>query len=340
MKHLLYFFISAIFCFITFSCSSYTTFTVQAPPGTEILTPAKTRLAVANQRGAATIKMSDDDYYSFLLSHNPNSEDYVPFALDYKKKSYLGTTVQEWGGWVTSVGGALAAVIGLIGGPDDLAPLIASGSGVSLVGLAFGLPANSRNSQTNHEYQYKYLAHQNSNQDIAFTKPVLEVTRPTTPEAPSTGTRVNVPVANQDQPVVAGSSVSAKRIPSSASAKKLKDNASIVEGIYTGTGELTLNKSVIEKYEGISVVIKKSSENVVLVNVVESNGEQFFITDGEYTVKKLSNGTYELRMKEIDSAKITIDTKKNLIYIHPRVNIEGDIYSLSVKAKYDSPIKL
>lgn len=69
------------------------------------------------------------------------------------------------------------------------------------------------------------------------------------------------------------------------------------------------------------------------MNVFDSDGSKFFDSDAEYTIKKEKNGKYSLFLNDIKDATIQIDSKDNLVYVHPSVNIEGEIFSLSISAK-------
>lgn len=305
------------------SCWTSTKFTVYGEPGTQIMTPSKDTLATISNTGKVKIANDDDDYYAFLLSHKPGTEEYIPFALDYKKKSYPGAKVVEGVGILVGGAGGVLALSGLIaliaGDEDPGVPLCFGGIAALFVGAGIGGPAYYRNDQTNHEHRYKYNSVQNTNQDIQFTKPVFELYKP------------EIPV-KQDVKVETTSKAN-KTLSSSSSTKTLKDNAAKIEGTYIGEGTLKQGNEIIETYNNISISIKKKSKDTVLVNVIESDGSKFFTTDGEYNIKKQSNGKYLLSLKGINNATIEIDTNKKLIYIHPRVNIDGEIYKLNINAK-------
>lgn len=306
------------------SCSTSTKFTVYGEPGTQILTPSRTSLATIDNTGKVRITNPDDDYYAFLLSHIPGTEEYIPFALDYNKKSYPGSQFAKglgMGFGSIGTGALLAGTIALLAGAEDAAnPLLAAGFATGLIGVGIGMPADFRSQQTNHEYCYKYTSEQKTNQDLQFTKPQFELYRSETP-------------IKQDINVGTSSKTN-KTLSSSSSTKTLKDNATKIEGTYLGNGTLKQGNEIIETYNNISVTIKRKSKDIVLVNVVESDGTIFFTTDGEYNIKKLSNGSkYVLTLKGINNATIEIDVNNNLVYIHPRVNIDGEIYKLNINAK-------
>ena len=309
------------------SCYTSSKFIVEAVPGTEILTPDRVPVAVADNQGKAKVIISDDEFYAFLLSHQPGTQDYIPFALDYKYKSYTGTRVQYWLGWFLACGGMIPTIVGVVAvaqGDDDTAlPLFGLGAGMIVAGTAMGFPANCRSDQRNQDNQYKFLSQQRTNQDLPITIPIL-VSENVSREKPVQPKQV---VAEADS-----STVSTRKI-GQRSNKTLKDYGTQLQGTYIGTGKLTKGKETIESYNGITVIITRMDKDMVLVNVVESNGEPFFPSESQYKVEKKNNNSYELTLEGINSAKIKIDKDKNCLYLHPRVNIDGDLYTLSIDAK-------
>ena len=128
----------------------------------------------------------------------------------------------------------------------------------------------------------------------------------------------------------AAASTTVHRTIGQASTKTLKDFGAQLEGTYVGSGKLVKGRETIEEYKGIKVILKRVSRDVVAVNVEESNGNKYFPKDSNYTIKKKTNGTFTLTMDGITSASITIDAKNKMIYLHPRVNIDGEIYELNI----------
>lgn len=309
------------------SCYTSSKFIVEAVPGTEILTPDRMPVAVADNQGKAKVTISDDEFYAFLLSHQPGAQDYIPFALDYKYKSYTGTRAQYGLGWFLACGGMIPTIAGAIAvatGSDDVAlPLIGVGTAMMVAGMGIGFPANCRSDQRNQDNQYKFLSQQRANQDLPITVPLL-VSENVSREKPVQNIQV---VAASDS-----STVSTREI-GQRSNKTLKDYGTQLQGTYIGTGKLTKGKDTIETYDNITVVITRMDKVMVLVNVVESNGEPFFPSESQYKVDKKSNNSFELTLEGINSAKIKIDKDRNCLYLHPRVNIDGDLYTLSIDAK-------
>ena len=333
MKHYLLFIISAGVIFILTSCSTSTKVTVMAEPGTEILTPGYSRLAVADNTGNAKFKIPDDNHYAFLFSHRPNTDTYVPFALDYKYKSFSGSKFLKGVSYFLSSAGLLSMITGVIiiaAGDTDtgVIPMVA-GTAAALSGVGIGLTSSSRLEQTNHEYRYKYLAVQKANDDLPLTRLAIE------PISLATETNTIIPVQPLVTPTVDkndASSVSSRKL-SQKSTKTLKDYGNQLQGTYIGSGKLTKGNETIETYNDMKVFLKRVSKDVVSVNVEDSSGEKFFPSDSNYKIVAKKDGSFILTLEGISVATITIDKNKNLIYLHPRVNIDGDIYTLTINAK-------
>lgn len=68
-----------------------------------------------------------------------------------------------------------------------------------------------------------------------------------------------------------------------------------------------------------------------MVQVFEGSGESFFSAGNKYGIKKGRDG-FSLALQGIPSAVITINGKGALAYCHPKVNIDGEIYTLEISA--------
>lgn len=79
MKKFIYLIIIA-----SFLCSCKQTLIVNGTPGTTIYDLKMNNLATIGANGKATIKVSQNDYYSFLLSVSPEGK-VIPFGMDFKK---------------------------------------------------------------------------------------------------------------------------------------------------------------------------------------------------------------------------------------------------------------
>lgn len=326
-------------CILLASCTTTQKFNVAGTAGTEIYNSNMERVGVIGSNGKAKVTLPSDGYYAYLLSKSPNSNLLVPFALDYKKDRHIGTKVLAGTGYTLAGAGLVAAAVGAIGiasGDDaDMADggfsstMAVAGLGAALVGTAIGFPSSSRLNQTSYDYQFRYLSSQHANTDIQFRQPVFSEPYKNFEQqdnvAPSTTSQ-----ASSSSSV--SSSTSKHRL-SQKSSKTLRDYGKQTEGTYTGTGSLTKGGETIESYSNIVVKIVRVSKDMVTVNVVESDGSEFFESPTKYKVTKLKNGTFLLTNSEIHSATITIDQNGKLTYVHPKVNIDGDIYSLKISAK-------
>ncbi|MBQ9073537.1 MAG: hypothetical protein IJY30_03645 [Muribaculaceae bacterium] len=213
----------------------------------------------------------------------------------------------------TGVGIAMIA-----GGDQDIATPFLAGGLIGLVacGGAYGA-TSQRMDQLDHAYQFKYLPKQTTNQDITFAKPQIASN-----ESKEESTK------RSSSPK--GSS-SSKRV-ADKSNKSFKDYGAIVEGIYVGDGQLLLDNEIIEHYSDIELKITRIDKNTVEVVVIEDNGEEFFNASSTYSINTSSNNSYALTHNDISKATIKIDRNKKAIYLHPRVNIDGDIYTLKITA--------
>lgn len=312
------------------SCTTSQTIKVEAPIGTSIYTPSYELLATA-KTPITEVKLPSKDYYAFLLANSPNSKDFVPFALDYKHKSYALTKLAAGTGYVLfcaglglAFSGGIAAFAEGFDGDTGLAGIgLGAGAGALALGGALGGTAHARLNQAQQNYQFKYLSHQRTNQDITFTYPeVIEETKVTA---------LNKPAATSTATADEGNTVRHKPT-TEKSRKTFKNTAAKAEGTYTGNGQLLKGKESIETYAGIKVVIKKKDDKTVTVDVVETNGESFFNAPSEYTLTKSTGNKLVFQNANISTATITIENGK-LTFSNPRVNIDGDVYTLNITSK-------
>lgn len=312
------------------SCTTSQKITIQGTPGTEIYSPAMERLGTVSSNGKVSFKISSDDYFSYLMSKNAGANEQIPFALDYKRHSFIGTQILKWTGYTVVAAGAFSVLVGgiaCIGGDGDEVggPFLAAGGGAAALGAIIGMPADMRSNQTQYEHKYKYLSVQETNQDVHFTQIVDVGYRKTKHNYDNNAPHVS-DRANNGSP-----SSTATRRKSSVSKRTLNDNAKLVSGSYFGTGYLTQKGKVIEEYAKIKVVIARIDNNNVNIDVFE-NGESYFSKTNKYQVTKKGKNTYVLSLDGISDALITIDNTGHLTYIHPKVNIDGEIYTLNLTA--------
>ena len=306
------------------SCTTSQKITVQGTPGTEIYSPTMDRLGVVGSNGKVSLKISRHTYYSYLMSKNAGANEFVPFALDYKHCNNTLAATGSLVGTSIALAGVLVGGISLaVGG--DTPEITAVGAAMLGVGGLMAIPSNHYYQKTHGDDQFKYLNNQRTNQDISFL--------------PIRDTGYNKTLQDYNNKYLAtptseksnnSSSIVARR-KSSVSKRTLNDNAKLVSGTYSGTGYLAQKGKIIEEYSNAKVVVLRIDNNTVNVDVVE-NGESYFSTKSKYQVKKKGKNTYVLSLNGIPDAFITIDNAGHLTYIHPKVNIDGDIYTLNITA--------
>ncbi len=306
------------------SCTTSQKITVQGTPGTEIYSPTMDRLGIVGFNGKVSLKISRHIYYSYLMSKNARANEFVPFALDYKHCNNTLAATVSYIGTATALTGVLLGGISLAVGGDT--PEI-TGVGAAMLGTGglIAIPSTYYYLKTHGDDQFKYLNNQRTNQDFSFL--------------PVKDTGYNKTLQNDDNKYLetpiseknSKSSSTVARRKSSVSKRTLNDNAKLVSGTYSGTGYLAQKGKVIEEYANAKVVVLRIDNNTVNVDVIES-GESYFSTKSKYQVTKKGKNTYVLSLKDIPDAFITIDNAGHLTYIHPKVNIDGEICTLNITA--------
>lgn len=276
------------------ACSS-SKVTVTGIPGTEIYNNRKEfqHLGTIGADGKAYLKLSKRKYEAFLFYHPEGSNAYIPFAVDYKYKNYDN---YAWFGAF----------------PPYIPGLIAY----------YSTPRIKR------EWYFEYQSFQNTNQDLTFTdyvnsgfkREIGGSSKTYFPDANDT------PVSRND---VSASSKAKSR--TSKANKTLNDYGRQLGGTYIGTGKLIFKDEVIESYKNMKVVLTRVDKNNVMVQVFEGSGESFFSAGNKYGIKKGRDG-FSLALQGIPSAVITVNGKGSLAYCHPKVNIDGEIYTLEISA--------
>lgn len=314
------------------SCTTSQKVTIGGLPGTEIYTPEMTKLAVVGADGKVTFKISSDAYYAYFMSRNTRTNELVPFALDYKYHNFVGAKVMSFLGASIAVAGATSCVVAgaaALGGDFDEvgAPFLVGGGGALLLGACIGGPASSRLNQTQYERKFKYLSFQATNQDFRFL--------------PISDTGYRKELERKEESIVSNSNKRSKAISGATSSNAAKTSVSkrtlgnygkLLAGTYVGSGYLTQDGKVIEEYASIKVVVTRDDNNKVWIDVLEG-GESFFSSKSLYQITKKGKNTYVLSLAGIPDAYITIDTNSALSYMHPKVNIDGELYTLNINAK-------
>lgn len=310
------------------SCSTTQKIQISGLAGTEIYTPSKAKVGTISNSGHTEVILESDAYYAYLLSKTEGSDNYIPFALDYKNENYTGEKMARVVGYTLSgigLGIAIPGTIGLLatGGDDPWGIVSAIGLGTALAGVAIGMPVDSRLQQIDHKYGFKYLSQQTTNQDITFTQPQLITVSPEKEKATKSAKHAVDKTSQKDN---------SKKSSSSKSSKSFKDYSTAIEGSYIGSGTLMLGERLIESYKDIVIKITRIDNSSVEVSIIESDGLEFFSETSVYNIKKGSGNTFTLTHNDISEATIKIDKNKKAIYIHPRVEIDGDIYTLKITA--------
>lgn len=86
MKNIFMRYLAVVACLVMTSCLSDQKIIVSGVPGTKIYTPDLTELGELRSDGKAKIGVDVFTYTPYLLSQQPNTNCYIPFALDYKKR--------------------------------------------------------------------------------------------------------------------------------------------------------------------------------------------------------------------------------------------------------------
>ena len=316
------------------SCSSSTKITINAKPGTVFpaLYDKENKMVKCDQTGAVTYKHSDDNYIGLTYSFDKDRK-IIPFAFDYGKRGNAAIVFGNIGKAIAVTGvfiDAIGAIIICAGGEDVGITVALAGLGTVGFGFSFWGPLDAIGNQKAYEYHYKYKRHQNTNQDLAFTQPTITLLDPPQVYQNEISTTYESSPAPEEKNNNSDAAVSSKTL-GERSTKKLSNNADKVSGTYVGTGILKHDGVAMESYSNISVTIEKVSNNIVGVNVVEENGDRFFAHDLEYDIINNRDGSYTLVSKKTKDAKISI-VLNSMDYIHPKVNIEGDIYQLHINA--------
>lgn len=286
------------------SCASSTkqVITVFGTPGTEILDHKYNKFGSIQSNGQLQFKIRlNNDYYPYLLSHTPGTEKYVPFALDYKHKKYI-----HYDGFNGALWGSI------IGIPIALATL--------------PITANDNNITDYHDA--KYLKTQRTNDEFVFTA------YENTGERRAVGTYASIGTASSGTMSTASvqEGVSTARPRTQKAARTLRDYGKAVAGTYRGTGKLRQGETTVESYGNMTVTIERTDKSSVAVSVTDDYGEPFFNNKATYGVKKGRGRSYRLTLNGIPSATISVGGNGKLAYIHPKVNIDGEIYTLEISA--------
>lgn len=332
MKRTINYIIIVCMSLIIFSCTTTQKFTIYGKPGTSIYKPDESHIGTIQNNGKVKVKLDSENYYAFLLSRDANSEKLIPFALNYKNKSYMGKRIIAGTAYMmlgASFAATLTGGIAYIGGDGNIAAsFLAAGGGLATLSLAPMCFVNQL-SQTPESYKFTYLPSQTTNQNVVFTNYIEN--GQLKESVKNKIADVNSSEQDNGKNSILTTSTATVKIKSSKSTRTLKDFGSLVEGTYIGEGKLLHGEEIIEDYKYIKVSLRRINKSTVAVNVYDNN-EAFFLKSSNYDIKKTKANEYTMSLNGIPSAIIVINNKNDLIYIHPRVNIEGTIYTLEISA--------
>lgn len=333
MKEYINVFLTTLILMITVSCTTVEKITVYGKPGEKIYSPLKQHVATIQQNGNTQIKLASDAYYGYMYTYDAMLGQWVPFALNVKKKSHTGTKLATGTGYtLTGLGlglflGGTTAVI--IDNESEVAGTL-MGAGIALggIGASFGIPASKRMGQLAYQYNLGYTSRQQTNSDIRLSAYVV----PKEDDVENQGTRKKTTSGE----MVAGTDSSSAKIrkgtATSTAKKKRKTLTEQITGEYTGNGTLTTSGEDAETLGTIVVIITPKDEDTVLAEILEDN-EAFFESEELFKVTKNKDSSFTLTHTRIPSVKFTINKAGKIDYKHPKVNIDGTTYTLSVTAR-------
>lgn len=330
------------------SCSPTQTISIKAKPGTIIYTPEMKRMAVIPDSGESEVEISKDVTYNYLLSQEKNGDKLVPFALNFENRNSNGPKVLEGICLGLAIPSTVAFLVGValaVAEVDIITMII--GASVALPSAFIGMGASSRSNDDQYYYLYKYLPEQQTNQDIVFTplkqtadyktvsgkkyyKPSYEVVKVEEKEIKEQEKVYDNYIEQEENPVVKHNSDNAA--PKNKSAQNVSSNYSQqVVGTYYGYGRLMSDNELVERYEGIKIVVSRRTDNMVKVDVFIRNNIPYFSSVNIYNISKTYN-EYTLHHTTNDSY-ITIDENGNLNFTYKNIRNKG--YVLKVTAEIE-----
>lgn len=332
MKRLFYLLTIFIYLGIGSSCSTVETITVHGNPGTKIYSPQKSKLATIPQTGKVKVKLPSDAYFGYLYTRDDIHNRWIPFALDVKQNKHTGTKAQSLGGLTLSSIGGLCLVIGTIaelaeGGESSTGlSLIGVGGGSALVGTGLLIPAQAKLGQLAYQYNFSYTSKQQVNSDLRLTQYTPPIDG-TLESAPTRKKATSGEATNTKE----SSSAKTRKNSATSTAKKRKTNSELIAGEYAGTGTLVTTGENPETLGTMMIVIAPKDDNTVIADIMEDN-ESFFESEEIFTVKKNKDSSFTLTHTRIPLVKFTITKTGKIDYKHPKVNIDGTTYTLSISA--------
>lgn len=315
--------IAIAFC----SCSTSQKITITGNPGTSIFAPDFSRLGQIPSSGKLKIKLADDQYWAFLLSGTANGENLVPFGLNYKNSKRLGSEIVKDAGFGLGSIGVVALAVGTTivcadSESDGGLPFVAGGGIATALGGSMAAFESARYEQAAYKYHYKYLSSQNTNQDMVFT-PVNIRYRGVNESREEEKQRVGRPGQKKKETNVKEKITQKVKRPRG-------DAAKLAAGTYFCNGYISQGNKNLEELTDVKIIIKRLENNVASVGIIERDGNDFFSGATKFSVKRTDGGLLLIN-EEIVECTIKIDADGRIEYINPSVEIDGQIYRLSLK---------
>ena len=108
------------------------------------------------------------------------------------------------------------------------------------------------------------------------------------------------------------------------------DPATTISGTYVGNGYLEIRGYTgQQKYPGMKMYVRKSSNEYVLLSPVEADGTSFFEkNEMVFQITKTASGDYVLQSSEYPEASVRITKAGHMDYEFPSVRIGSDTGTL------------
>lgn len=299
-------------------CAPKEIFTITTLPDANICLPLdETPISVTDNMGKAKLAIPSKIYSSYITVQNPDYAYPVPMGLDIKK-SYHGIWWKLSSGYI-----AIGAGSGVMFSGSDAAIT----AGACLVGVGFieAMSLGLINFLYSDHIAYSHLFTYVNNQVLKIPQlsPVLL-------HPDQAKTVLEAPVSVKRKQAKSGSDTT-KDEEYTTSKRSKADISKKISGVYKGSGKLLIGKTVDENYNDIVIKISQVDKNHVNMVIFES-GEEFFDKPILFEVKN-NNGAYSLINAKIPSIKVTITKKGVISFLHPKVNIDDVIYTLTCTAQ-------
>lgn len=333
------------------SCSSVQKVIVNGKPGTEIYTPNLKKVTTISDDGVAIVEINKKNTYHFLISRENGSGEFIPFGLNFEKKSAAGVKLGKYTSIAIAAAGCYTELMGLVfflfDEPEVGSILTLAGLGGVLVGAPLVSIFGTRADYDQNKYKYKYLEEQKTNQDILLSplkqtadyktvsrkkyhKPSYEMVKVEKNEIKEKKYMDFSDNKQEEKPIAINNSSSTD------SKSKYVQNVSTnhsqqVVGTYYGYGRLMSDNELVERYDNLKIVVSKRTDNMVKVDVYIRNSIPYFNSDNIYNISKTYN-EYTLHHTTNDSY-ITIDENGILNFTYKNIRNKGYVLKATAEIK-------